>query len=387
MSRKNLFRTIITTFILTTLMTMSVCAAQFEYVGNIFSAGDDPTVENMTGQDIFAAGSTVEVTGSLAKGNIFAAGNIVNVTDSSAGADVTVAGQKLKLSDVCVDGNVIAAGSSVDMYNVETGSIIAAAETVTFEGVTVDANISGNKVIFNGYAQGDVDIEAESVEIGENAIIGGNLNIVAAKEPVINDGANISNYVYEEKPNDVAKTAKTLGLFARMLKKLASSLYWMVAMALVGLVMCFLFKNSLNDAKEVIVNKTVEVLLEGLGGWIGIPVVAFFLAISIIGLPLSGLLMLVYVTLVCVGLAFAGASLGRLVFPKLHPVLASVIGIAILELVRIVPFVGGLVAIVADIYLIGYVIYKIKENYINSKPNVVTAVALDEPPVFTMKDE
>ena len=61
-------------------------------------------------------------------------------------------------------------------------------------------------------------------------------------------------------------------------------------------------------------------------------------------------------------LPFAGASAARLVFPKMNKVLASVIGVAILTLLRAVPYLGGLIVFASIIYTVGYFVLHCYEN-------------------------
>lgn len=390
--KKKTIRIALATLLLTVLVPVGVFADDTqsgEFASNVYSAGLNANVNNAQAKDIFCAGQTISVNSSEAQGNIFVAGQGVAVESVYAGADVIVAGQSISVSDAAVEGNFIAAGQDVVVDgNVDSCGVIIAAADVSYSGTCDEVYISADKIEFNGTANGDVKLAGTDVIIGEGAQIAGKLTVLSSKEPDISESSQMGEYVFNLQKNteeDVKEGVAAAGIFAKMLKKLVSRLYWIPAMVLFGLLLCLLFGKNVDEAKDMIKSETTPMVLSGAIGWIAVPIVALLVAITFIGLPIAGMLMTAYVLLLLAGLTFAGASLGRLAFNKLNPYLASVIGIAILEAVRIVPIIGGLIAVAADMYLIGYVINKIIDS-IKDKKKVVYATAVEEPIMIEDKE-
>lgn len=359
--KKNLLRVLTITCLLVMMCTVVAFADDSTtsgiFAGNAFSAGTNPEVKGENVKDIFAAGNFVSVDDSIASGNVFAAGNSVSITDVDAGADVIAAGQALNIDNTTVGGNLIAAGQNATISDgVKVDTAIIGAGTIEFNGQASYLNIDGEVVTINGIVDGDVDVTADKLYVGENAVINGKLKATTKEEPKVEPTATVGEYEYEELKDDAKATAEKVGFFAKIIKKITSLFYWIPAMVILGIVMCLVFGKNLDEAKELITAKPLEMVLFGAISWIAVPTAAVFCMITVIGFPIGMIVATVYAVLIWAGLTFAGASLARLVFPKMNPVLASVIGVAVLELVRIVPVIGTLVGIAADMYLVGYVV-------------------------------
>jgi hypothetical protein len=60
-----------------------------------------------------------------------------------------------------------------------------------------------------------------------------------------------------------------------------------------------------------------------------------------------------------VGCGFMGASVSKLAFPSLGRYVCALLGGAVVGLLRAIPYLGTLVALVAYVYLLGYVLQTI----------------------------
>lgn len=357
--KRKLFTSFALGLLLTAMFPFAVFGAEKEIgmdlAGNFFSAGNEVTCEGMTARDVFVAGQDLYLDDFEATGNVFAAGNSVHIGESKVGADVFAAGNEVKI-EANTEGNVFGAGQVVKFtQDANAAAAMLAAQNIYYDGSSISASLSGDKVVFDGYVEGDISINASEIIIGEHARIGGKLD-ATSKTIEVSDDAVIADYAWEPAKEDenVDSFAK-VSIWAKALERITSRFYWIPAMLLLTLVLCWLFGESLDGAKEAIKTKSGEMVLWGVLSWCLIPAVCLILAVTVIGLPLAAMICAVYVVLLCAGLTFAGASLGRLCFPKLHPILASVIGVAIIECLKIIPFLGVIVSIAADMYLLGYI--------------------------------
>lgn len=331
--------------------------------GNFFEAGDNAKVKDTKARDIFSAGSHAKVLDSKSKGNVFAAGNSVEVKDTEVGADIFAAGQTVNIDGDTVVGNIFAAGQTLEISNAKIGGMYAAGESVLcsdFE--SEDAYIAGGTVEIDGIVNGDIDIAADKVIIGDNAVITGTLTVESASEPVISESARVEHYNYNKVEKREASSAKEVSVVKKILGKIATRAYWIPAAALIALAFIFLFGKNLDEAHELAVSQPFKLIATGAIAWIAIPAASIIIMITLIGAPLGGLLLMAYILMILSGLVFAGASLGRLVFGEINPILASILGVAIVEALRIIPVAGPIIGIIADMYLIGYVCLKIYEG-------------------------
>ncbi len=339
--------------------------------GNILISGDNVLLPSAPFFGAFAAGKTVDLNSAESEGSVFAAGQNISASGASIGESLYVAGNGIMLNNVDVQGNIFAAGSDLSLIGEsQANGVYMAGSKITFEGETNALCLAAEEVSVKGYIHGDVSITADNVEIGNGTVILGKLEVVGSKEPVIPEDAQIGDFefsVKSEAGEDAAEAAAKLSIGSMILKKIGSCFYWIIAMAAFGMILCWLFNDHLQGAVDMIKTRTSGMILAGVIGYLCIPIAALILCVTCIFAPIAGLLMLAYVLLLCAGLAFTGASLARLVFPNMNRFLSALIGIAVLEAVRLIPVIGFLVAVAADMYLVGYVIVALWDNRLKRK--------------------
>ena len=364
----------ITTLLMAGLLAIGFCTGvsateiSRDSAENVFASGDLVTLPTAFFGG-FAAGKEVEMKDAEAVGSVYMAGETVNIEDSIIDESLFVAGNSVEVKDTGIMGNVFAAGKSIKFSDkVHTNSVYAIGESVSFEGETSCLNLAGTTVIVDGKIDGDVNIDAQNVEISDDTVITGELIVNSSAEPEIPDDAEIGKFTYN-KTTENEDSESSLSFGAKFLKKITSGIYWIVAMAAFGMLLCWLFDRHLETAANYIRNRTAPTIVSGILAWMCIPLAAILLCCSYILAPIAGMLSLAYVLLLCAGLAFAGASISRIVFPKMNVFLAALIGIAALEVIRMIPVIGFLVGAAADMYLLGYVVQSL---WLNRKRKVTT---------------
>ena len=99
--------------------------------------------------------------------------------------------------------------------------------------------------------------------------------------------------------------------------------------------------------------RTGAVLGSGAVALVAVPVTVLILCVTVIGFPCAMILLAAYILIMCIAVMFSGATLARLVFPRMNPFLSSAIGVIVLEIAVKVPYLGGLIRIAAIIYTMG----------------------------------
>ncbi len=345
--------------VMTCVPVMAETETDTDTAGNICVSGDLVTFPGNEFFSGFAAGQSIDFGGAQAKGSLYVAGQQISGSGAEVNESLYVAGNSISLNNVEVNGNIFAAGNEVSITGDSTSNAVyAAGNSLTYEGETNALYAAGNTVILKGRVNGDATISADHVEIDDDAVVTGTLKVISPSPAEVSDDARIEDFEFEQAKEEEDDGA-SLGLGALIIGKVLKTLYWIVAMAAFGMLLCWLWNDHLTRAGEYIKNRTAAVIVCGVLGWLCIPVLTVALLCTYILAPIGGLLGLVYVLLVCVGLAFAGASLSRLVFPKMNVFLSALIGIAVLEVVRMIPVIGFIVGAAADMYLIGYVIQRL----------------------------
>ena len=308
------------------------------------------------------------------------------VVDSDLDNSSLIMGNNVELSSK-VDGLGIILGNEV-MFNAVSDYFITFGNNITFDGKVRDGLIFGNKVIFNEsstigrdviifassvnisgsinrnieiYANdvtikdvqisGNLKIRASTIDIERNADIIGELSYNDNAKVNISDVASIGSkktYVVEkEKKNELVEKIKT---------KLVSFVNILVIFA----ILLYLFPNLFSKLDKSR-NNIVKNIGVGLVTLIIIPIIILIFIFTLFGISLAILLACLYAILIYLSTIVTGYILGCFIWDKLIKIdkrlyLVGVIGIFILYILKLIPYISNLVTVISVVIGVGSII-------------------------------
>ncbi|NQV00287.1 MAG: hypothetical protein HQ538_06125 [Parcubacteria group bacterium] len=322
--------------------------------GNIIAAGSNVKINGLVFGDLIMAGGMVELEGEVTD-DLIAAGGTMNI-DGEVRDNVMMAGGMISVTERGKIGRDLLVGGG--MVNL-AGNI---KRNVTFGAsqLTVLGKIGGN---LNGEA-------GEKVSIESGAEIDGNIEYKAPQEAEIKDGAEV---VGERKWEEVEEKAqKSRSFISGFFGKIYSGL----ALLIVAIVAVLLFPKKSAEVAANINTKPGKSFLYGLGLMIVTPIIIVILAITILGIPLAIILGLVYGVLLYASKIYAGLWVGNRILEYINSknkkkyktlILPTVLGLFILWILFIIPFIGALVKLSAVIFGIGAISVCMVEYYKSKK--------------------
>lgn len=347
--------------------TTSVVLSSGETVDHdYFAAGDVVTLSGTVNGDAYVAGGTVTVNGTVT-GDLFVAGGTV-VINGTLGQDLRAVGGNVTVTSA-VPGSVTVGGGNVTFTNAATigGSVLAGAGTLDIAG-TVGRGImagAGNVTLGNN-VEGDVKIGAGVLSLMEGVQVDGNLTYWSDEEFVAGEGATVSGIVQRFDPpkSDVPAEWKGAqqdlgnriarvfgGVFVAF--KIASFIMTLVA----GLILFSLMPNFTKNVVDTFSKKTLPSLGTGFITVVILPVAGFLLLVTLVGIPIGALLFSLMGAIVLVGHMYAGLSIGSVTLKWLNVEtnrgLAYVVGLAMLFVISLIPFLGFVVKSVIELVAVG----------------------------------
>lgn len=302
---------------------------------DVFAAGETVKVGGATGDNLVGAGRVVIVAGPVG-GDAFVFGELLTVSADIAG-DLYAAGETLIIPDgVTVGGNVYFGGAEFDLDGAIGGSLLG----------------GGANFDIDGSIGGDVDIDAATLNVGDGASIGGTLSYSSASEGSIADGATVGKVDWTKKAPKVDSDSDDGG---------GSNVGWHIFLLLSGIVtgsvLLGLFPKALTQPAALLEEESPVALGVGFAVLLGVPVLAVFLALFVLPIPLSMLAMALYVPVTYLARFVAAYALGLLILRKANqvpkPMGALFAGLIVLHLVYAIPLVGPLTALVATVLGLG----------------------------------
>lgn len=332
---------------------------------DLYIAGGNVIVNAPVHGDLVAAGGTVQINDTVTNDILMAGGNVI--FNGYAGDDIRCAGGDIKLlknvsGDVVVTGGSvsIAAGSSIGNLMASGGEVVIDGNVTGFiksmtgrlvlNGIAMkDIDCRGGTIIINGEVQGTAIIAAtDEIIIGANAAFDNKVRYWSPGKTDFGSSVNNGTAVYDSSLRVNYDRWYYLG-FASVL-----GLLWYIAMVfLVIAVVQYLFSATMKKAGTIAYDSALKSLGFGILFWIGVPVAAAILLISMIGFPLGLILIMGYVMLLLLASAIAAVVIANWLNTRSlanwsywRMVLAALGIFVVLKILLATPFLGWLLLLV-----------------------------------------
>lgn len=340
--------------------------------------------------DLYAGGGTIDIQGTV-NGNVYAIGNNVTVRGPvrgevfAAGANVIIAGE--------VQGGVHAAGSSV-MINAPIGTdLLAAGGSVTVGSgsqVGRDAALAGGTntigapVARNVWsASGDTTIAAPvggnvavegPVRLAPGAAIEGSLRYVSERDAEIASGAIVGGPIERSLPTTAQQPDR--GPFNIAADLVLGWIRALVGLSVLGLLLVLLFPGASSRMADRLAVSPWASFGLGFALFVAVPIAAvlvFGIGLAVGGWWLAFVVMAAYLTALALGYAVTGLFIGRWILtragrPDVRLAWELILGIALLLLAGLIPFVGPLVGFVAVLFGTGALVLTLAAMYSGRTP-------------------
>ena len=326
-----------------------------------FAADNDLIIEKELGGSLFAAGNNIRVTSSV-DGLTFVAGNGIKLSNKhdyifAAGNDIEL--DKVETKDAYISGN------SIRIIDSKVRDIYVAGSKITVNSeIERDAYFAADKVYINSKIGGDVTVASSNIELGENAEIVGKLKYPKGVELKKTSTTKINEVeTYEDADVKVSTKDFIIGLFL-------TYIYSFLATALLSMFMLFICKHTFAEVKKM--KKDASILLTmliGLVGLIVIPIAAILFMLTLVGIPVSVIGLCFYALLLCLSVVPSVYFFGNWLLGKAikNDYLMMLVALLIFYVVRLIPFLGGLVEFVALLFGFGCYLVVIKNNISTKK--------------------
>lgn len=224
-------------------------------------------------------------------------------------------------------------------------NVVVISDDATVDG-TIDGSlfvIDGDAVI-NGRVEDDVTVISGKLTLGPTAQVH---NVSVIRGNLVRDaGSTVTGDITE---NDMTINAWDFAVF--------SAIFWVGMTAVVfvsGLLFAAVGARQLKAAGDRIVHDVGPTLLASALTWIVMPIVMVLAFVTIVGIPMGiGYFLFVLPVAMFLGYLVAGTQLGRMILKSRgdaeHPYLASLLGLAILQIIGWIPWLGGIIGALAGV--------------------------------------
>ena len=293
--------------------------------GISFFAGNTLSVDGESPYG-FYAGNVLSINASVEK-DLFVAGNSINIgSDAKLGRDVYIVGNSIKIN-ADVERNLRVAGSEIDLSGITVkGNVYTDADIIKVDSETV---IQGKFVYLDSTT---IDGEAASV---------GSVEIKEVSD--LEYQATIGDRIYDFIISSVAAIIVMVALFY-MLPNVKKRI----------------------DEDKIDANEILSNIAKGFVALLVIPFIAIIALVTGFLTPLALIVIAIYA--ICLYLAslassyIVGKEIASRAFKQENVYLSLCIGIILVKLIKLVPYIGGLVSVLCLFYGFGIMYKLIKKN-------------------------
>ena len=307
---------------------------------DLYVGGETIIIDGIINGDLIAAGRTIMINGTV-NGSIFAAGGTININGEVTHA-VRILGETLNISDT-IGGDLLVAGSKLIM-----------ASTAEIGG---DLLLGVGSARIEGLIKGDINGGVESLTIAPTASIQGRLTYFSENEANIHSGAQIGGMITHELY--IVKESLTAGIGLGLWWKVIGFLMTLV----LGIVIILLAPKRVKAVTESIRTRPWASLGWGALILVATPIAAGIVCITIIGLPVGLITLTLYIIAIYLTQLFAGLLIGQLIIgafrrveTKAVLVSALALGLAILSLLRLIPYLDFFIGLATVLFGLGAIL-------------------------------
>lgn len=316
-----------------------VATAQETRSGETVVVGEDETVDG----DLTAFGGTVVIQGTV-DGDL-----------TAFGGDVLIEGE--------VTGDAEAFAGNVRVTGDVGGEVGAAAgNVVVSESATVGAlSAAGGNVAVEGTVEGDVEAAAGSVSLGPEAVVGGDLTY----------GGELNQHPDAEVAGSVSEES-TSGPVPAPIGELPTPptwlgpLYWLLVNLVLGAILLAVFPRFSDGLARTAREEALKSAGVGVLALVGIPIALGLVAVTVVGIPLTLVGILLFVVLLWIGSVYGRFALGAWLLSLADAEnrwAALAVGLLVVALVGLIPFMGGFVDLVVLLLGLGALVLALYGRY------------------------
>lgn len=298
--------------------------------GDVYAAGGQVDVDGIINGDLLVVGGQIKISGKIT-GSVRAIGGQIDLVDAQVGKNVTIVGGNLDLAKAAkITGSLAAAGGNINI-NADIGR---------------DAALAGGNITIASNIKRDIDAASENIRLASTAVIGGMINYWSQNALTLDSGAKV---VGVQTKHDFPVYAKPS--FPKESKQIGwgFKLYETLSFLIIGLVVTKLGGNFAQKTVLRIQKSPWKTIFVGLVSLILIPIIALFLIVTIIGLPLGIITFTLFGLTTYLAKYFVMLATGEMILNRTsqkHSLYFSfILGLLVYAVLRLIPIVGALAQI------------------------------------------
>ncbi len=304
--------------------------------------------------DIYLFQESISIEGDV-NGNIYVMGKNINISSDYLNGNVFAIGQDVVIKGK-ISGSVYVIGENVNIEAESVDTVYALGEKVNLAenaNVMQDLKVSTSQLNLSGNINRELDAYVEDINITEKSeyICKGNVSYSGSiSDP--NGVLETVNVTKHEEVEEKVENAKKLVV----VDKIKSEIVTIISTIIIIGVIYLIIRNKQIEKIENYPHEILTNILSGLLWIILVPFLSFILICTIIGIPLAILALIVYIVGLFISVPVASLRISEVINNnkptqnKISILLYAICVYVAIELVSLIPVIGGLVKFLVVLY-------------------------------------
>lgn len=335
-----------------------------------FAIGEKVTLSGTVEGDAYVAGGDVLIDGSV-RGDLLVAGGTVNVT-GDVGQDIRVAGGTVNINGE-VGRNVGVAGGSVTVGQEAkiAGNLAGFFSNLEYLGSSSNLFLAGDNAYLDGRTQGNVTAKVNTLTLGENEVLMGDLSYESKQEAEIASGAQVLGKTAYKPLSDKAGIPAGTDMWGKTsgglqgVRKGFSVVSFLLAL-LVGFLMIRIFPRRMAHMRQLLTQQPWKNIVLGILLLFVTPFAVLLFVVTIVGIPIAIIWLFALAILIYLAKIIVGYWLGFVILKRIgageRRGWALFVGLLVYYILKFIPYVGWLVSLL--VLLAGMGVYVREKVYI-----------------------
>jgi cytoskeletal protein CcmA (bactofilin family) len=339
--------------------------------GDYFAYGERVEISGTVNGDVYALGGQVLVDGEV-NGDLLVAGGTV-IVSGKISQDARIMGGQVTVNGA-IERNLTVAGGNVNLTNTASvqGGVVAAGGTIVLAvPVGKDVRVAAGNLTVSDMIDGNLHVAAGQLRLTSKAAVGGNLTYWSGHPASIDENAKVAGIISKKIPKEGIRNSaeKMAGMVAGFI--LLAKIIGFFSTLLMGLVLIYFVPNYSRDVVSTLRDKPLASLGLGFLTVLATPVMIVFLLVTVVGIPLALLLSALYLIGIYLARILAifwiGSALLGLFGKTVGEGWALVLGLIVYSVLTLLPFIGGLVAVLAVLFGLGASLLADRQFYLAAR--------------------
>jgi cytoskeletal protein CcmA (bactofilin family) len=316
--------------------------------GDVYAAGRDVLVDGVINGDLLTTGVMITVSGAVSE-NLRAAGGHV-VISGTVGRNSTIAGGHVEITPSAI----------------LQGELVAVAGDMGVEGrIARNARIAAGDATVSARIGGTLTVAARSVRLASNTMVEKHFRYWSVADASIDEQATVLGRVIREQVPESLTAWNGGRLLAALWFSLA--LINFTSTLVLGLLLIHMSPANTERIGSTIAQRPAASFVWGAAVCVLTPILAALLMMTVIGIPLGGLLLALYLMSLYVVRIYVMACAGQRLVAwsgrPIHPSWAFVSGLVLYTVLGLIPIVGTFISLSAVLFGMGATVLAKQEQY------------------------